>query len=211
MATQTSLNVAPHPNKPGTDIPLPKWNDFSSVVSYLTSIVAVGVGLVAAFQPGFKEPAAVQAAIPAVALVIATGAQIINAWSHRHAHNLAAVALIQRGNPVLPAPPRKTVIQAQGELASERTQGTVATAAPPQPATTPQPASAPAAATPPATTPPPVTTPPPAATDTAPPDPPPERPIPSVELTVTRSLRSSPGHHSAPTSLGARTVSRAIV
>ena len=125
MATQTSLNVAPHPDKPGTDIPLPKWNDFSSVVSYLTSIVAIGVGLFAAFQPGFKEPATVQAAIPAVALVIATGAQIINAWSHRHAHNLAAVALIQRGNPVLPAPPRKTVIQAQGELALERTQGAV--------------------------------------------------------------------------------------
>ena len=96
------------------------------MVSYLTSIVAIGVGLVAAFQPGFKEPAAVQAAIPAVALVIASGAQIINAWSHRHAHNLAAVALIQRGNPVLPAPPRKTMIQAQGELALERTQGTVA-------------------------------------------------------------------------------------
>ena len=174
MATQTSLNVAPHPNKPGTDIPLPKWNDFSSIVSYLTSIVAVGVGLVAAFQPGFKEPAAVQAAIPAVALVIATGAQIINVWSHRHAHNLAAVALIQRGNPVLPAPPRKTVIQAQGELASERTQGTVATAAPPQPATTPQPA--PATTTPPPTpqaaTPPPAAAPAPDTTDTAPPDPP---------------------------------------
>ncbi len=156
MATQTSLNVAPHPNKPGTDIPLPKWNDFSSVVSYLTSIVAVGVGLVAAFQPGFKEPAAVQAAIPAVALVIATGAQIINAWSHRHAHNLAAVALIQRGNPVLPAPPRKTVIQAQGELALERTQGAVSPSAPPEPTTTPQPvATGTAPPDPPATTPPP--------------------------------------------------------
>ena len=170
MPTQTSLNVAPHPNTLGTDIPLPKWNDFSSVVSYLTSIVAVGVGLVAAFQPGFKEPAAVQAAVPAVALAIASGAQIINAWSHRHAHNMAAVALIQRGNPVLPAPPRKNINQAQGELALARTQGTVATAAAPQPA------PAPAATTPAATTPPPATTPAPAAapqpnaTDTAPPD-----------------------------------------
>ncbi len=166
MPTQTSLNVAPHPNTLGTDIPLPKWNDFSSVVSYLTSIVAVGVGLVAAFRPGFKEPAAVQAAVPAVALAMASAAQIINAWSHRHAHNMAAVALIQRGDPVLPAPPRKNINQAQGELARARTQGTVATTAPTQPATTPAPTI------PAPTTSAPTAAPQPDATDTAPPDPP---------------------------------------
>jgi len=82
------------------DIPLPKWTDFSSVLTYVTSLVGIGVGLIAAFQPGFHEPAAVQAVLPAVAFLVATGAQIYNAVSHRNAHAAVAVAAINQGGRV---------------------------------------------------------------------------------------------------------------
>jgi uncharacterized membrane protein YoaK (UPF0700 family) len=109
MATATSLNVSHDPASPMADIPLPKWNDFASILTYLTSVVGVVVGVVAAIHPGFKEPASTQAVLAAVALLVATGAQIYNATSHRSAHNAAAVAAINQGAKVVqastPAPP----------------------------------------------------------------------------------------------------------
>jgi len=75
MATQTNLNVAQSAKARSTEIPLPKWNNFASVTTYLTSFVGVVVGLLAAIHPGFNEPQSVQAVVTAVALVIATGAQ----------------------------------------------------------------------------------------------------------------------------------------
>lgn len=93
-----SPDVAPAPPPPSpSDIPLPTWTDFSSVLSYITSVVAVIVGLIAALEPGFQEPAAVQAALPAVALVVATVAQIYNAITHRAALASVAVAAIGQG------------------------------------------------------------------------------------------------------------------
>jgi hypothetical protein len=103
MATATSLNVSHNPNSPVADIPLPKWNDFASILTYLTSFVGVIVGVIAAFHPGFKEPASTQAVLAAVALLVATGSQVYNAISHRSAHNAAAVAAINQGAKVVPA------------------------------------------------------------------------------------------------------------
>jgi hypothetical protein len=135
MATQTSLNVVQSAGTPATDIPLPKWNDFSSVLTYITSIVSIGVGFVAVLKPGFSEPAAVRAAIPAVALLVATGAQIFNAASHRSAHNAAAVATINQGQgTVAPAPTRaakKAARTARTEVAkTERTPVQITSASP---------------------------------------------------------------------------------
>ena len=106
MATQTNLNVAQDAEAPATDIPLPKWNDFASVTTYLTSIVGVAVGVIAAVHPGFKEPQSVQAVLTAVAFLIATGAQIQNALSHRNAHNAAAVAAVNQGAKIIAATPK---------------------------------------------------------------------------------------------------------
>lgn len=102
-AAAAAAPAAAAPVAAPTDIPLPTWTDYSSVLTYLTSIVAIGVGLFAAFQPGFHEPAAVQAVVPAVAFVVATGAQIYNAISHRNAHTQAAVAAINQGGKITPA------------------------------------------------------------------------------------------------------------
>ncbi len=86
-----------------TTIPLPTWTDYASILTYITSVVAIIVGVISAIQPGFKEPAAVQAVIPAVALLVATGAQIYNAISHRNAHAAAAVATINQGGKITAA------------------------------------------------------------------------------------------------------------
>lgn len=86
----------------GADIPLPTWTDYSSVLTYITSVVSIAIGLITAFQPGFKEPAAVQAVAPALAFLVATGAQIYNAISHRNAHVAVAVAAVNQGGRVTP-------------------------------------------------------------------------------------------------------------
>jgi len=88
-----------------TTIPLPTPTDYASVLTYITSIVAVIIGVIVAFKPGFTEPPALQAAVPAVALLVATGAQIYNAISHRNAHTSAAVAALNRGGTAVSATP----------------------------------------------------------------------------------------------------------
>jgi hypothetical protein len=94
-----SPSAAPVPQ----DIPLPRWNDYSAVLTYITSLVGIAVGLITAFQPGFKEPQAVQAVVPAVAFLVATAAQIFNAVSHRRAHAAVAVAAVSQGGKVTSA------------------------------------------------------------------------------------------------------------
>lgn len=73
---------------------LPSWTDAASITSYLTSAVTGVVAVITLAHPGFTEPALVRALIPAVSLVIAGGAQIFNAVTHRTATARVHVALI---------------------------------------------------------------------------------------------------------------------
>lgn len=70
--------------------PLPNWRDPASVISYLTSISSLVVGVIALLHPGFVEPSAVQALIPSVGFLVAGVAQIVNVVYHRKAQ-IAAI------------------------------------------------------------------------------------------------------------------------
>jgi len=61
---------------------LPKWNDAASVQSYITSLLSFVGAILALLHPGFREPAAVQAAVPSVAAVVAGVVQVVNILRH---------------------------------------------------------------------------------------------------------------------------------
>lgn len=73
-------------------IPLPSWTDPASVTSYLTSAIATVLAIVTAVHPGYTEPAAVQALLPAVGFVVAGVAQIVNFATHRSVQKAALAA-----------------------------------------------------------------------------------------------------------------------
>lgn len=77
-------------------IPLPTWADEASVQTYLTTGVSLAVAFLTLLHPGFTEPAVVPAVIPAVAFVIAGGAQLVNVIWHRK----ATIAAISAGFPL---------------------------------------------------------------------------------------------------------------
>ena len=64
-------------------VPLPSWTDAASIASYITSLLAGVVGVVALLHPGFVLPTAVQAVVPAVSALIAGGVQVVNLIWHR--------------------------------------------------------------------------------------------------------------------------------
>jgi uncharacterized membrane protein HdeD (DUF308 family) len=70
---------------------LPTMADKPAVVSYLTSAVALVVGVVAIVHPGFTESGAVEAAVAPAAILVAGLAQFVDRWRFRSGRN-AAVA-----------------------------------------------------------------------------------------------------------------------
>lgn len=77
--------------------PLPSWSDPAAVTSYFVTIITLVVGVVAAFKPGFSEPAVVQAVVGSVGIVVAGIAQIVNVFTHRLATAKVHVAMIAAG------------------------------------------------------------------------------------------------------------------
>ncbi len=69
--TMTPTPTAPAPTDPTA---LPNWTNVRSVSAFLAAVVAFVVALVAALHPGFHLSAALLGAVPAVALLVATGA-----------------------------------------------------------------------------------------------------------------------------------------
>jgi len=70
---------------------LPSWTDPASVTSYITSIAATIFAVVTAIT-GNGEPAAVQALLPSVGLIVAGVAQIVNVVTHRSVQKAAIAA-----------------------------------------------------------------------------------------------------------------------
>ncbi len=66
-----------------TVVPLPKWTDAASVVTYITSILATVFAIITALHPGYSEPTIVQAILPSVGAIIAGVAQVVNVITHR--------------------------------------------------------------------------------------------------------------------------------
>ncbi len=75
-----------------TVVPLPKWTDAASVVSYITSILGAVFAVITALHPGYSEPTIVQAILPSVGAVIAGVAQIVNVITHRGVQKAALAA-----------------------------------------------------------------------------------------------------------------------
>lgn len=73
-------------------IPLPSWTDSSSVLTYLTSVVAVVFAIITAVHPGYTEPVIVQSLLPSIGAVIAGTAQIVNVITHRSVQKAALMA-----------------------------------------------------------------------------------------------------------------------
>ena len=83
------IKGGPSDSEATTPIDMPTWTDATSVASYITSVLDAGIAVIGLVHPGFIEPAAVQACIPAVALLIAGGAQIANLIRHTKATTAA--------------------------------------------------------------------------------------------------------------------------
>jgi hypothetical protein len=84
---------------------LPHWTDAQSVSTYITSILAFVVSVIAGLHPGFWEPAIAQALIPAVGLLVAGIAQAVNVATHRSAHGkVAAVVAVPPATVNVPVP-----------------------------------------------------------------------------------------------------------
>ena len=71
--------------------PLPSWTDSSAVTTYITSIAA-GVFAIVTAVTGKGEPAAVQAILPSVGVIVAGVAQIVNVVTHRGVQKAAIAA-----------------------------------------------------------------------------------------------------------------------
>ena len=70
---------------------MPAWNDSSAVTTYITSITASVFAIVMVLT-GKGEPAAVQAILPSVGMIVAAVAQIVNVITHRGIHKAAITA-----------------------------------------------------------------------------------------------------------------------
>ena len=88
MVTEATPFTPSAPSAPAVVPALPTWTDPASVTSYVTSIVASVVAMTS-MMTEHKAPAAVQALIPASALLIAGVAQIVNIVTHRGVHKAA--------------------------------------------------------------------------------------------------------------------------
>jgi hypothetical protein len=71
--------------------PMPSWTDSSAVTTYITSITAAVFAVVTSLN-GTGEPAAVQAILPSVGLIVAGVAQVVNVVTHRGVHKAAIAA-----------------------------------------------------------------------------------------------------------------------
>lgn len=58
------------------------WTDPTSVTARLTQLASLVVSVVALVHPGWHEPEAVQTAVPAVGLVVASAVQLVESWRH---------------------------------------------------------------------------------------------------------------------------------
>ncbi len=73
-------------------VPLPKWTDAASVVSYITSIFGAVFAVITALHPGYSEPTIVQAILPAIGAIVAGIAQVVNIVTHRGVQKAALAA-----------------------------------------------------------------------------------------------------------------------
>lgn len=88
----TTPTTDPTPAPTPTVVPLPKWTDAASVASYITSVVGAVFAFITGLHPGFTEPTAVQAILPAIGAIVAAAAQIVNVVTHRAVHKALIAA-----------------------------------------------------------------------------------------------------------------------
>lgn len=77
---------------PGSTITLPTWTDPTSIVVFLTALLATANTVITLVSPGFTYPVAVTASVAPVSLLIAVGVIIANIVRH----SKATVAAITR-------------------------------------------------------------------------------------------------------------------
>lgn len=97
MAPTAKTTAAKTATTPTTDptptiVPLPTWTDAASVASYITSVVGAVFAFITGLHPGFTEPTAVQAILPAIGAIVAAAAQIVNVVTHRAVHKALIAA-----------------------------------------------------------------------------------------------------------------------
>lgn len=96
---------------------LPSWTDPQAITSYLVTLAGTAEAVVVAIHPGFTPPAAVQAVLPAIGMLVAGAVTAVNIITHRAAHTAAGTGTTSRAQTPPPTgSPAELLTRAQTAL-----------------------------------------------------------------------------------------------